>query len=118
MLHALAVPSLLLVLVLAVGAIAIGALGAVCRRGMGQRPMADLSRAACPAPWPPAPLARPGVHGSRAPLSHGGGPRVVQLGADPRGAALALPRPRSCLEDRPAAGAGAQASLSAPSPAP
>ncbi|ABM34150.1 hypothetical protein Aave_3599 [Paracidovorax citrulli AAC00-1] len=68
-------------------------------RGMGRRPMADLSRATCPmAPGGECP-ARRVDHASDVSVSGGDAGRRGKHGAGPRPAAPASPRPHSRLGD-------------------
>jgi len=68
-------------------------------RGMGQRPMADLSRAACPASSGGECPARRADHAGDASVSGGDAGRWGKHGAGPRPASPAFLRPRSRLGD-------------------
>lgn len=68
-------------------------------RGMGQRPMADLSRATCPTASGGECPARRAGHASGASVPGGDAGRRGKHGAGPRPAAPASPRPHSRLEN-------------------
>lgn len=105
MMHALALPSLALAAVLTFGLGLLLALRTACLRGMGPRPMSDLSRAT-------GPTARGIQHPAR-PLSasllslhlRAVTVRLHKRGPSSRGAVLAHAWPFSSLINRPAAGA-------------
>lgn len=101
---ALLLPSALLLCALGGGALLLAIVRVRCLRGMGRRPMLDLSRATCPTARDSACQARGSVVSSGLSSSSGVPLRVVRHGLDPRGAAPAKAWPFSSLIDRPAAG--------------
>lgn len=105
MLSALALPTLLLAMVLCAGAAALVLVRSACLRGMGQRPMVGLSRAAGSSARGGAVLARRGTHSHCLPERCGDGRRWIEHGEEPRSAASAPALPHSSLINRPAAGA-------------
>lgn len=105
MLSALALPSLLLALVLCAGAVALLAVRSACLRGMGQRPMVGLSRAAGSSARGGALLARRGAYSHCTPQGRGDGRRRIEHSEEPRSAAYAPALPHSSLINRLAAGA-------------
>lgn len=107
MISALLVPSALLAVVLGAGAVLLLAARAGCRRGMGRRPMLDLSRATYPAARSTASQARQLPASSQSMQGQGVPVRAVKHGDDPRGAAPAKAWPFSSLGDKRAGGAPA-----------
>lgn len=111
MAHALLIPTLALCMVLLAGLALLLVLRTACLRGMGRRPMSDLSRATGPTArgtaWPARLLV------DSLPPSHwqGAARRVDKRSADPRGAAPAKAWPFPSLINRPAAGAQLSPSL-------
>ena len=101
---ALLLPSALLLCALGGGALLLAIVRAACLRGMGQRPMLDVSRATYPMARGSACQARGSVVSRGLSSSSGVSLRVVRHGLDPRGAAPAKAWPFSSLIDRPAAG--------------
>lgn len=107
MISALLVPSALLAVVLGAGAVLLFAARAGCRRGMGRRPMLDLSRATYPTARSTASQARQLSPSSQSMQGQGVPLRWVKLVDDPRGAAPAKAWPFSSLGDNRAGGAPA-----------
>ena len=105
MVQALAFPSLALVVLLLAGLALLLTMRAACLRGMGRRPMSDLSRATGPTARGAECLARP-LSASLQPLrQQGAARRVDKRSKVPRSAAPAEAWPPSSLINRPAAGA-------------